>query len=120
MVHGILPVALLVQRRIFLTELWVLFQILRCCAPFLAVYIDSQAVVDGVGRGRAWGCCAQQPRADVWRRIWLILDDVGVCPLGVDIHKCKSHVTAARCAALTESEQAICNGNYPADFCCES
>ncbi len=81
----------------------------------MRVHIDNETVVKGVARGKRWCCQARRPHADVWRRIWHILDDVGVGPAGVEVLKCRSHTSAATRRGMTESEQFVAAGNDVAD-----
>ena len=93
-------------------ELWGLIKILELALPPLTVYVDNAGVVDGVRRGQAWCTAAARPAADLWRKVWRKLDDIGG---GIVVLKCKGHATAAdiaagRATALTKA------GNDHADF----
>ena len=113
--YGVLPVSLPVQRRILRAELWALWRILVHCLPPLRIYIDNAAVVEGVHKGRKWCCAAARPHADVWRRIWIVLSDVGLGDQGIDIQKCKSHISKAARAELGAVARDIAKGNDEVD-----
>ena len=113
--YGPLPVALPVQRRILRAELWGLLQILVACMPPLRVHVDNATVVRGVAMGRAWCCHSSRPHADVWRRIWHYLDDIGLGTSGIVVQKCKSHQSESVIATLSAAEQAVARGNQTAD-----
>ena len=64
-------------------------------------------------RGEAWCTSARRPHADVWRKVWHCIKDLGES--AVCVVKCKSHISASRRAALGEEDQAIADGNDLAD-----
>lgn len=74
-------------------ELWAVLQMLVIAIPPFTVWTDSAGVVDGWHRGRVWCCASCRPAADLWRKIWWRLDDMG-CD-GIDIRKVKGHATEA-------------------------
>ena len=76
-IYGPLPTALPVQRRIARAELHAVLQVLRHSAPPLRLHVDCALVLNGIANGRAWCVHSSRPHADVWRRIWDVLDDIG-------------------------------------------
>ena len=58
----------------------------------MVIWVDNKEVVDGFGRGRTWCCAAARPAADLWKRLWDLVADIGP---GIDIRKCKGHATMA-------------------------
>ena len=65
--------------------------------------------------GRAWCTCAQRVHAGVWRRIWRILDDCGVGADGIDVRKCRSHMSQREIARLGDEGQLAARLNAVAD-----
>ena len=65
--------------------------------------------------GRAWCCHSSRPHADVWRRIWHYLDDIGLGTSGIVVQKCKSHQSESVIATLSAAEQAVARGSQTAD-----
>ena len=61
----------------------------RAVAP-LIIYTDSAAVVRAFEKGKAYACRATNDGADIWRRIWTVLEDFG----DLQIRKVKAHTTA--------------------------
>ena len=82
----------------------------RAYAP-LTIYTDSAAVVNAFLKGKAYACREGNDGADIWRRIWAILEDFGEC----QILKIKAHTTAedAQEGLIDPYKQA---GNATADF----
>ena len=74
-------------------ELWAIWQALRLAIGPLRIWTDSQGAVDGKAKGKQWCCAAGRPVADLWRKIWAILEDIG--PDEVVFHKVKGHATQA-------------------------
>ena len=70
------------------SELRALLEILRHMAGGLVVHVDNQEVVDGVQLGSVWGCAAGRNGADLWRSIWICLDDLS----GAEVVKVKAHL----------------------------
>ena len=66
---------------------------LELAEPPLTVWVDNKGVVDGWGRGRTWCCAAARPAADLWRRLWFLVEDIGSD--NIAIRKCKGHATQA-------------------------
>ena len=80
--YGALPVSLPVHRRILRAELWALLQVLVSCLPPIAVFVDNSTVVRGICEGKVCFCCSSRPHADIWRRIWHYIDDIGLGSIG--------------------------------------
>ena len=57
------------------TELRALKEALRHAEPPLTIHTDSQPVVDGIGRGRAWCVSSKATDADLWRTVWDLLEE---------------------------------------------
>ena len=71
-------------------ELRALVEILRITVGPLDIFVDNAEVVEGVQRGRAWGCNPKRDGADLWRQVWDRLDEIGP---GVRVCKVKAHLT---------------------------
>jgi len=61
--------------------------------PPCRIWVDNQEVVDGWRKGRAWCCSAARSSADLWRKFWAKIEDIGAD--GICIEKCKGHATQA-------------------------
>ena len=73
-------------------ELWAVIQMLELALPPLTIWVDNKNVVDGWARGKTWCCSSSRPAADLWKRFWWLLEDIGE---GVLLRKCKGHATSA-------------------------
>ena len=71
-------------------ELRAVVMLLKHAVPPLTIHVDCKAVVDGWIRGREWTESSSRPDADLWRELWLRMEDVGP---GISIVKCKGHAT---------------------------
>ena len=58
-------------------ELTAVLQVLRIAIGPIHLFCDNQEVVKGVGRGRRHCTAASADCADVWRKIWRIIDEIG-------------------------------------------
>ena len=59
-------------------ELYALLMfLLHACPPF-CMAIDNLTVMKGLSRGKAWCCAPRRAHADLWRRIWFKIEDLGV------------------------------------------
>ncbi len=76
-------------------EAYALYLVLQMATVPLRIWTDCQATIDGVQNGAAWACDGQRPNARLWRAIWSILNDVGIGPHGVTVHKTKAHCSEA-------------------------
>ena len=92
-------------------ELWGLLRMLELALPPLCIWIDNQGVIDGWQRGREWCTSAARPAADLWKRVWNLLDDIGG---GVCLKKCKGHASEGDVQA-GRSTQFLRKGNEHAD-----
>ena len=72
------------------TELKAVEEALRRAVPPLVIHTDNAAVVNAFLEGKAYSCRQKNDGADIWRRIWAILEDCGEC----QIRKVKAHTTA--------------------------
>ena len=77
----------------FRAELLAVERVLLLACPPITIHVDNQGVIDGIGRGSTWCCASARPAADIWRRIWWRLEDIGT----EDVHfvKVKGHATDA-------------------------
>ena len=58
-------------------ELIAVLQVLRIAIGPIHLFCDNQDVVKGVARGRRHCTASSADRADVWRKIWRIIDEIG-------------------------------------------
>ncbi len=95
-------------------ELRGVLEALRRAAPPIRLHVDCQAVIDGVAQGREYCTSAKREGADLWRRIWPLIEDIGLSPGALTFVKVKAHCTLAdvREGRLTLMEWA---GNAAAD-----
>ncbi len=76
----------------FRAELKAVLEVLRIALPPITIYCDNAAVVRGFANGKD-GCISSRARgADLWRRVWFLLDELGD---EVRIVKVKAHTTWA-------------------------
>ena len=115
--RGLLPVQLPVQRTIKRAELWAFLHALRYVVPPMVFHTDHQGILDGVLRGKRWCCHSQRPCADVWLKIWHILDQhvLGCRTTGIIVAKVKAHVTATMKKNMASHELYHVHGNETAD-----
>ncbi|CAK0864165.1 unnamed protein product, partial [Prorocentrum cordatum] len=111
---GPLPCQCSVQTTVKRAEMWAFLKVLEVVMPPCRIYTDHQGIVDGLARGANWCLSWKRPRADLWRRIWHMVADIG---LG---RGCVGHVEARRSKAainrLEEGQQAIARGNAAVDL----
>ena len=65
---------------------------LELALPPLTIWVDNMIVVDRWGWGKTWCCSSSRPVADLWKRFWRLMEDIGE---GVLLRKCKGHATGA-------------------------
>ena len=58
-------------------ELYALFIFLQHALPPFSLAIDNLTVIKGLRRGEAYCTLPRRPHADLWRRIWFLLKDMG-------------------------------------------
>ena len=75
--NGRSPEELPVQAKILRCELWVLHQTLLHVVPPTKSLTNNATVQKDVCRGQDWCTAAIRPLADLWKKIWAKLDDVG-------------------------------------------
>ena len=88
--QGPLP-GLRIAMTVLRAEIFALLQILMRCQAPLSVGIDNSTVVKGIRRGRAWCTSAKRPHADLWLKVWNILDDLFPDLQGFECIKVKAH-----------------------------
>ena len=59
-----------------LSHLRFLFLLQHALPPF-SLAIDNLTVIKGLRRGEAYCTLPRRPHADLWRRIWFLLRDMG-------------------------------------------
>ena len=91
--HSALPSS--IESNTSLRSFWFSAIIVSCVAPLIFVHIDCLTVLKGVWKGRKWCCAARRPHADIWRRIWDRLEDIGIGPTGIVLEKVAAHVSKA-------------------------
>jgi len=114
-IWGSMPCSLPVHKKILRAELWGLFQSLRHCLPPITVHVDCEAVLTMLARGKKWCTAARTRHADVWRRIWQYIDDIGLGAHGAVFAKCAAHLSQARRAELPPFQAHVSELNEVAD-----
>ena len=71
-------------------EVRAVLETLKVAAPPLRIHTDSQCVIDGLARGRAWCTNSKSADADLWRGIWDLVE-VACMDGEVDLVKVKAH-----------------------------
>ncbi len=59
-------------------ELFGFLQVLLRALPPLVVVVDNDTIIKGLQHGRLWCTASERPAADLWRRSWDIIDEIGV------------------------------------------
>jgi len=115
--RGPLPVQLPVQRTIKRAELWAFLHAMRYVVPPMVFHTDHKGILDGILRGKQWCCHSRRPCADVWRRIWQLLDKhlLGCRTSGIVVCKAKAHATDAMKEHMASHELYHIHGNETAD-----
>ena len=57
----------------------------------IRIHTDHKPTVDGLLHGREWACCPTRVNADLWRRVWFLLDDLGGLGPQVQVVWVKAH-----------------------------
>ena len=60
----------------FRAELRALLEVLRVAVPPLKIFVDNKGVVDGVKKGEKWCTASGSTGADLWRKIWWMLNEL--------------------------------------------
>eukprot|EP00973_Karenia_brevis_P045411 6290497-Karenia_brevis.AAC.1 len=58
-------------------ELYALRAVLPWVITPVVIWMDHKNHVDAIKKGRAWCTSPHRPHADLWRKIWNIIDDIG-------------------------------------------
>ena len=88
---------------------------MRHSNPPLTVHIDCAAVLTMIAKGPKLCTAARTQHADVWRRIWRCIQDIGQGEFGVQFAKCAAHRTKATAAKLPPFERYVYELNDVAD-----
>ena len=104
-----------VQKTIKRAEMMAVWHVLKRCVPPVTIWTDHKPIVDGILKGRAWCTAADRAHADVWRRIWDALEDVGLGSDGATIRHTKAHRTMEAIRGLPRDERRIAHGNRRVD-----
>ena len=113
---GPLPHNLPVQRTIARCELMGVVVALENSIPPINILVDCALILTGVRNGEKWCTYSGRPHADVWKRIWNKLIDIGLGSDGVTFEKVKAHVSARAKAAATEADKKKIVSNEDADL----
>ena len=73
-------------------------------------------ILSGLERGQRWCTAACRPYADLWRRAWSKLEDIGQGPHGVQVGKVKAHVSRRRAAGDDAATQNRLKANREVDL----
>ncbi len=76
-------------------ELRGVWEALRRAAPPIRLHVDCQAVLDGISAGKEHCTSAKREGADLWRKIWPLIDSIGLGADGLSFFKVKAHCTRA-------------------------
>ena len=93
-------------------ELWGVLKLLELALLPVKIWVDNKGVVDGWHRGRRWCTSAARPAADLWKKVWDRIDDLGEG--GLVIAKCKGHASEGDVQA-GRSTPFLRKGNDQAD-----
>ena len=74
-------------------ELWAFLMALHFSLPPVVVVTDYQHLIDGIAEGREACTAANRAHADIWRQIWIAIDDFGL--EYVTLQKVKAHLSLA-------------------------
>ena len=97
----------------FRAELLAVERVLAYAWPPVKLHIDNQEVINGISRGKLWCCNSMRPAADLWRKIWWRIDDIGIDSL--TFVKVKGHATDND-VLIGNSTWWSRRGNQHADF----
>ena len=113
--YGTVPCTLPVQVRILRAELYAFLMLLRLAAPPVHGLTDCEAVRRGLAAGKRHTTSSRSPHADIWRLIWVLVDDMGISDGGIALDKVKAHMSAAKIAGLMPEARAWALANKEAD-----
>ncbi|CAK0864356.1 unnamed protein product, partial [Prorocentrum cordatum] len=110
---GPLPCRFKEQKTVKRAEMWAFLKTLETVLPPCRIFTDHQGILDGIRRGPRWCLSWGRPRADVWRRIWHKIADVGLEPEWV-MHV-KAHRSRVAISRLEGLAQQVARGNEAVD-----
>ncbi|CAK0832156.1 unnamed protein product [Prorocentrum cordatum] len=110
---GPLPCLFKEQKTVKRAEMWAFLKTLETVLPPCRIFTDHQGILDGIRRGPRWCFSWGRPHADVWRRIWHKIADVGLEPEWV-MHV-KAHRSRAAISRLEGLAQQVARGNEAVD-----
>ncbi|CAK0858255.1 unnamed protein product [Prorocentrum cordatum] len=110
---GPLPCRFKEQKTVKRAEMWAFLKTLETVLPPCRIFTDHQGILDGIRRGPRWCLSWGRPHADVWRRIWHKIADVGLEPEWV-MHV-KAHRSRAAISRLEGLAQQVARGNEAVD-----
>ena len=113
--HSAMPISLPVKGRIMRAGLWALLLDLILSEPGATFISDCAAVLRGLVRGQKWCTSGRRPHADVWRRIWERLRDIGEQAHTDCVTKCKAHLSKGERARLSDAGRFAATSNERAD-----
>ena len=81
-------------------ELYGVVRVAENCLPPITVYLDCLSVVETYRRGKAFCCSSQRQAADLWRRLWAVVEEFGCDGTGAPLmqlrwlkgHATQSHI----------------------------
>ena len=101
------------RQDIFLAELWVIVMVLQVAVVPFNIHTDCSNTLRGVERGADWCTRLASHSADLWRRFWHLVQELGgISSDRESPTKAKAHATAAERRAMG---RCIFEGNATAD-----
>ena len=112
---GPLPTNLPAQRMIARAELYGILVVLRSCLPPVRIHVDCELILKGIARGRRWCTYSKRPHADIWKKIWSALADIGIGEDGATFLKVRAHVARGRAQLEEAPARRVLAANAAAD-----
>ena len=72
-------------------ELWAICEALARALGAIRIHTDHKPIVDGLLHGKEWALVPARVNADLWRRLWYLIDDLGGLGPNVQIVWAKAH-----------------------------
>ena len=95
---GVAPADFAIQCRPLRAELWAFYMFVRLLVPPARALVDCSVVILGLRQGRGWCEAGSRPHADIWRKIWRQIAEIGPESVGnwyvaeVKAHRSKQQI----------------------------